>query len=528
MARELRLCGNLANDPLPMHQRGPDAARSPPPRTTTSLTFLETAKRCEIAELEHLALTCELVDITGRLIHGLQRERGLTNLYLGSARLQQARERDAQIGECRGLEAALQSWFDHLDRSPAGQHGSARLYSRIAYVLQGLEALPGLREQVASGRWTTTRSTAAYARLITALLSLVFEAADSATDPEVSRLLVAMFNLSQGKEFAGLERAIGAAMFATGFARANDQLRMVHLIESQERCLAICKEFATPGQLAFLRLNEAPEKIAELERLRRILLGAEADAPLARERGAPWFDCCSRRLDEMRRAEDLFSEQLRQLCRDKIAAARSELDAYGALIAASTGARDGDAARGVADPGVTKPGVADPGIADTGIADTGIADPGVAEQRSDAGSGDARGLGDPNPCGASPPPKAVPFFDDPEIADEPAAALEPATRVLGPLLERSVLDLVREQSQRLQSMRAELDAVRATLNERKVIERAKGLLMAHRQLSEDQAHKAMRQLAMNQNRRLIDVAEAVLAMADILPGGAVPPVARSR
>ena len=63
----------------------------------------------------------------------------------------------------------------------------------------------------------------------------------------------------------------------------------------------------------------------------------------------------------------------------------------------------------------------------------------------------------------------------------------------------------------------ELDTVRASLNERKTVERAKGLLMAHRHLSEDQAHKTMRQMAMNQNKRLIDVAEAVLAMADVLP-----------
>ncbi|MCB2068245.1 MAG: ANTAR domain-containing protein, partial [Ottowia sp.] len=46
---------------------------------------------------------------------------------------------------------------------------------------------------------------------------------------------------------------------------------------------------------------------------------------------------------------------------------------------------------------------------------------------------------------------------------------------------------------------------------------AKGLLMAHRQLSEDEAHKALRQMAMNQNRRLIEVADAVLAMAEVLP-----------
>ena len=85
--------------------------------------------------------------------------------------------------------------------------------------------------------------------------------------------------------------------------------------------------------------------------------------------------------------------------------------------------------------------------------------------------------------------------------------------------DQSVLALVHDQARRLQAMADELEAVRASLNERRVIERAKGLLMAHRQLSEAEAHKTLRQMAMNQNRRLVDVAQAVLAMAEILPPG---------
>ena len=80
--------------------------------------------------------------------------------------------------------------------------------------------------------------------------------------------------------------------------------------------------------------------------------------------------------------------------------------------------------------------------------------------------------------------------------------------------------LVQEQTLRLQAMSDELDTVRATLNERKIIERAKGLLMAHRHLSEQEAYKTLRQTAMNQNKRVLDVAEAVLAMADVLPAPA--------
>jgi len=88
---------------------------------------------------------------------------------------------------------------------------------------------------------------------------------------------------------------------------------------------------------------------------------------------------------------------------------------------------------------------------------------------------------------------------------------------LGPHLERSVLMLLQEQSRRLQTMDDELDAVRATLQERKVVERAKGVIMANHRMSEDEAYKALRETAMNQKRRLVDVAQSVLALADVLP-----------
>lgn len=46
--------------------------------------------------------------------------------------------------------------------------------------------------------------------------------------------------------------------------------------------------------------------------------------------------------------------------------------------------------------------------------------------------------------------------------------------------------------------------------------------MAHRRMSENEAHKMLLQTAMNQKRRLVDVAESMLAMADYLPLDAAP------
>lgn len=80
-------------------------------------------------------------------------------------------------------------------------------------------------------------------------------------------------------------------------------------------------------------------------------------------------------------------------------------------------------------------------------------------------------------------------------------------------LSRSVLELVEQQSRQLQAREAELAALRATLAERKLVERAKNLLIQYQGLTEPEAHKILRDMAMNQNKKLIEIAEAMLAVS---------------
>jgi response regulator NasT len=68
----------------------------------------------------------------------------------------------------------------------------------------------------------------------------------------------------------------------------------------------------------------------------------------------------------------------------------------------------------------------------------------------------------------------------------------------------------------LAGLRTELSSAQQRLAERKFVERAKGLLMKARGLSEDEAYHTLRRMAMERNRRLGDVAKSVLEMADLL------------
>ena len=81
---------------------------------------------------------------------------------------------------------------------------------------------------------------------------------------------------------------------------------------------------------------------------------------------------------------------------------------------------------------------------------------------------------------------------------------------------QSVVDVAVAHFNRYHSMREELDRARLSLVERKTVDRAKGLLMEQKGLSEEAAYKLLRKLAMDQNKRIGEVAQDLLTYAKAL------------
>jgi hypothetical protein len=81
---------------------------------------------------------------------------------------------------------------------------------------------------------------------------------------------------------------------------------------------------------------------------------------------------------------------------------------------------------------------------------------------------------------------------------------------LGPKLGRSVFELVQNQAHSLQQMHDELAAARRAIEEKKLQDKAKVLLMKSKRLTEDQAYKLLRQMAMDQGKRLTDIAQMIV------------------
>ena len=82
---------------------------------------------------------------------------------------------------------------------------------------------------------------------------------------------------------------------------------------------------------------------------------------------------------------------------------------------------------------------------------------------------------------------------------------------LQPILDVAVARFAHEQA-----LREELRDAQTKLVERKVIERAKGILMQQKGVSEEEAFRLLRTLAMDRNAKLLDVAQQVVDVAKLL------------
>jgi len=117
--------------------------------------------------------------------------------------------------------------------------------------------------------------------------------------------------------------------------------------------------------------------------------------------------------------------------------------------------------------------------------------------------------------------RPIVLFTEDDAPSSMDAALEAGVSayiVAGLQAERvkPVLDVALARFRREQKLLDELSDTRQQLAERKILDRAKGLLMKRHNLSEDQAYARLRTLAMNKNLRLAEVAQRLIDVEDLL------------
>lgn len=412
--------------------------------------LLLTAIRCDIDNLTHLATTADIVGDISRFIHMLQRERGASTIYLVSRGQRFKTRRDTYRQHSQQAETLMRQRLEALSHEARPQ-AAARLLRRIAAVWHALDELGTLRQAIDTFAISSDAATQAFNQLISGLLAIVFEAADTSADPDITRALVAIFHLMQGKELAGQERACGAFGFTHGHFDEAHRALLNQLVNEQQRCFDTFTEFASSEARQVWENELSTRTLAGICHLRDIacqrIQAAKAPSANAPDTiGETWYELTTLRIDTIKTVEDTLIVQLSALCHRKITQAVNGL-----------------------------------------------------EKAKEA----------PNRYTPAPCEQLLAFNGSQPLGDLTASAL---TSPLG----RSLIELTQAQAGRLQGLSDELENTRKALRERKLIERAKGLIMAHQDMSEEEAYRFLRKTSMDQSKSMADMAQAILDLSAML------------
>ena len=430
--------------------------------------FLLATKHAEIAVLEQLSSNCRIVIAVRELIHALQKERGASNIYLASKGERYVSERQQYLNASDDAESALNSQLKSLYLTDSIQSGNPRLLSSITLAMQAADHLSILRDKITQQNLSPLDSTRAFSRLIASLLTVVFEAADIASDPAITRLLVALFNFMQAKEYAGQERAWGAIGFAETHFDTSLCDKLTTLQQAQEHHFAIFNEFSDNSlQQAFVEL-ESSSAASDIMQLRNMISQLSNGSPIASEISEVWFDVATRRIDAMQNIEVQLTEALLQQANQKVIDAKNEMANHQQLLESFNHqhATDGSPLTLLFDPSM-------PGLIEEGKAE----DKQAKEGRN---------------------------------RNEKTASLSEQAQTLS--AHRSFYDLLRSQAQHIEDMERELEDAKRAINEQKLISRAKLVIMEKFHISENDAHRRMQKQAMSENTTIIDIASKVVAI----------------
>ena len=427
---------------------------------TLAARYWRAASAARAFDLERIAVLGILVQGISALVHALQKERGASSIFLGSEGAQFKDRLAELVAASAGCEHRvrqdLAALGERLDPASCG----ARCCGRIAFAVAALDALRGKREQIGTLAVAPQDAIKTFNELIASLLCVGFEVADIAADPELSRVVIALVNFAQGKEYAGQERAVAGAALSRGTLDGTHRSLLRTLALAQTRCFKTFVDFAAPAHLAAWLEFEAGAVTREFAAARRSVSEGDGSATADSSDDLTadlWYAITTRRIDAMRDIEESMAATLGAL-------SAAKLDDAHAAPAASAALQSPDFPPGA--PLVMLVTQLEPDL----------------DGRVDGTSAPWFGV-----SGGVPAPV------------------------------HSILAVVEAQSRQINAISSQLESARSALAERTAVEKAKAILMRSRRLSESDAYTLLRQTAMRQNKRIPEIANAVISMAGMFP-----------
>ncbi|BFM15777.1 methyl-accepting chemotaxis protein [Maricurvus nonylphenolicus] len=260
----------------------------------------ETAKSAETIEI-----LVEIAAANSALVHELQKERGASAGYLGSAGrkfgdvlTKQRRSTDDAISK----RQQLLSHFDRQTLAPA-------IVDSLNQVDNRLNELGSIRQGVTSLKIASSKAIGYYTQNNKILLDIAPRAATVSKDSQITQQIQAYYNFLQGKERAGIERAVLSAVFSLDNFTPDSYKKFIRLVSEQDSYLSVFETFALPEQANFYQNAMQDSAVNEVKRFRNKAFEYAEFGDFGIE-PTTWFKAATGRINQLKRVEDKLSEDI--------------------------------------------------------------------------------------------------------------------------------------------------------------------------------------------------------------------------
>ncbi len=263
-------------------------------------------------EMSTISSLTQLSVVYSELVHELQKERGITAGYIGSNGAKFANKLQSQRQNTDDKRRQqIQFWQEHdFYLEDINQLNTS--------INQALAQLVNIRQRVDSQSILIAEALTYYTQLNEQLLSVAVVNANLSTDVLITKETIAYYNFLQGKERAGIERAVLSNTFAKDVFSEGMLIRFITLISEQDTYFNNFNRFANKENKQYFIQQLDNESVKEVQKLRLI---AESKSGNFNIKPEYWFAQSTARIGQLKNIENQLESNILTLVEKKQASA---------------------------------------------------------------------------------------------------------------------------------------------------------------------------------------------------------------
>jgi methyl-accepting chemotaxis protein len=258
-----------------------------------------------VNESRVLKQSLELSVNISSLVHETQKERGATAGFLASKGTKFSSTLQEQKSLTNAKHQELKRTMQDINLGDLPKNFIADLQN----ALRTFDDIGNIRSKVQSFTISKKDAIAYYTRTNGLFLDSIAVLASESTQVSIAKELNSYVSFLYSKERAGIERAVGAGIFASGKASTADRIKFNSLISEQKSFLKSFEVLATKKAKESLENILVGSAIDEVARMRSMVLGSEPISSFNIE-GAYWFRTITSKINLLKKVEDKLSSDL--------------------------------------------------------------------------------------------------------------------------------------------------------------------------------------------------------------------------